>query len=296
MDTTTASHRSGNSAYGEAIKVRRMDFEFGDDIPEFWFDGNPVLTAFLTSLSVSFPGGERYFIDSVRHYQPRVEEAALVQRIRAFIGQEGHHTREHTALNDMMARKGYPAKEMEQFVRERMAEVRDASSAEENLARTAALEHFTAIMAAAFLSHPKVLERMHPGVRRLWGWHAIEEIEHRAVAFDVYKAFVNDEQLRRRTMAKVTYYFILVNVLRTWKLLGMSGNQRNLGAWARAANTLWGYPGVLRKMIPHYFSYYLPRFHPAKHDYARQVADAKRRYLREQGQHSVPPSSGPPPA
>ena len=283
METTATTPGGGRAAPDADIRVRRMDFEFGDDIPEFWFDDNPVLTAFLTSLSVSFPGGERYFIDSVRHYRSRVEAPALAQRIHAFIGQEGHHTREHTALNDMMARKGYPAKEMEQFVRDRMAEVRDASSPEENLARTAALEHFTAIMAAAFLGHPEVLERMHPGVRRIWGWHAIEEIEHRAVAFDVYKAFVNDERLRVRTMAKVTYYFILVNAVRTWKLLEVSGNQRNLGAWVRAANTLWGYPGVLRKVIPRYFSYYLPGFHPAKHDYARLVADGKRRYLEGRG-------------
>src|SRR5207244_3358365 len=56
-----------------------------------------------------------------------------------------------------------------------------------HLAVTIALEHFTAIMADAMLTNDGVLEGADPRMAALWRWHAIEETEHKAVAFDVYK-------------------------------------------------------------------------------------------------------------
>jgi len=265
----------------EKITVRRMDFEFGDSVREFWCDDNPVLTAFLTGLSVSFPAGERFFIDSVRHYQSQIDDPELKAQIRAFIGQEAHHTQEHLALNRFMESKGYPISKMEAFIAERIAGMQQSSAPEVNLARTVALEHFTAIMAAGFLSHPDMMDKMDPEMAKLWGWHAIEEIEHRAVAFDVYQQVVGDDALRRRTMRTVTYFFILMNTLRTLRLLKVSGQRFNIKAWAKATNMLWGSPGVLRKIVPQYLSYYRKGFHPSQHDVSAIVAAAKKKYLDE---------------
>ena len=269
------------AAEQDEIRVRRMDFQFADDGREFWYDDNPVLTAFLTGLSVSFPAGERYFIDSVRHFQPQIKDKALVKKIRAFIGQEAHHTREHEALNAYMESKGYPIAKMEKIIADRIAWIQGKSTPEQNLARTAALEHFTAIMAGAFLERPETLEKMDPEMAKLWAWHAIEEIEHRAVAFDVYKAIGGDEKLRRQSMRTVTYFFILMNTVRTWKLLETSGNRYNVKAWLGAINQLWIKPGLLRRIVPQYLSYYRKDFHPSQHDMRERVARAKRRYLGE---------------
>ena len=270
----------------DGITVRRMNFDFDDTLREFWCDDNPVLTAFLTALSVSFPAGERFFIDSVRHYEAQLKQSkntspALLADIRAFIGQEAHHTVEHQALNGFMERKGYPIRKMESFIAERINMMQKSSAPEVNLARTVALEHFTAIMAAGFLSHPQLMDKMDPEMAALWGWHAIEEIEHRAVAFDVYQEVVGDDALRRRTMRTITYFFILMNTIRTLRLLKVSGNRFHLKAWGKAANTLWGYPGVLRKIVPQYFSYYRKGFHPSQHDVSEIVAAAKKKYLKD---------------
>ena len=75
------------------IPVRSMDFTFPDEIPEFWFSNNPLLTLLLTALSSAFPDGERQFIHSVRHYQNKIKDPILLQQVRAFIGQEAHHVR-----------------------------------------------------------------------------------------------------------------------------------------------------------------------------------------------------------
>jgi len=281
MSTAVADTGEQLSTHSGSIKVRRMDFEFGQDIPEFWFDNNPFLTAMMTALSVSFPPGERYFIDSVRHYQNQIEDSELKAQIRAFIGQEANHTKEHIAMNRFMDEKGYPATKMENFVRDRIAWIQKNSTPEQNLARTAALEHLTAIMAGTFLDHPHVLDKMHPELAKIWAWHAVEEVEHRAVAFDVYKAVVNDERLRTRTMANATMFFIMVNTVRTFMLLNVSGNLFNLKAWGKGLNMMWGRPGVLRKIIPAYFSYYRKGFHPTQLVHDAQVETAKVKYFAD---------------
>src|SRR5690606_41942592 len=53
--------------------------------------------------------------------------------------------------------------------------------------KTCALEHFTAMLAETILEHPEMLEGMDERVLPLWLWHAVEESEHKSVAFDVYQ-------------------------------------------------------------------------------------------------------------
>ena len=213
------------------IKVRRMDFEFGQDIPEYWFDNNPVATAFLSALSVTFPPGERFFIDSVRHYQKQVRDPKLVKAIRGFIGQEGNHSKEHIAFNQFLDSLGYPATASEESARQGIVSVQERSSPETNLARTVALEHFTAIMAGSLLENPWLLEKMDPVTAKLWAWHAVEEVEHRSVAFDVYKHTVDDEGRRLLVMGITTFFFLMVTAIRTAQFTYHSGNLFNLRSW-----------------------------------------------------------------
>ena len=121
------------------IKVRRMDFEFPDEIPEFWFANDPFRTLLLTGLSGTFPEGERFFVDSVRHFQAQVTDPALKAAIRGFIGQEAHHSKEHKVLNALMERKGYPVSRIERFSGKGLAFLRRRLSPQRQLAMTCAL-------------------------------------------------------------------------------------------------------------------------------------------------------------
>jgi len=264
---------------GERITVRRMAFVFTPDIPENWADDNPMVTALMAGLSAVFPPGERYFIESVRHYADRVQDPELKERIRGFIGQEANHSKEHSAFNRFLDGRGLEVGRIEKFVGERLEALKKRSSPEANLARTVALEHMTAFLASALLEHPEVLARVHPTVAAFWAWHAIEEIEHRSVAFDVYKQFVDDERLRLRTMATVTVLFCTLSAIRTARLMGRTGNLLNLPAWARGLDLMFGRPGVLRKTLPLYRAYYRRDFHPDQHDNGAAVERAKSQYL-----------------
>lgn len=264
---------------GQSITVRRMAFAFTPDIPENWGADNPMITALMAGLSAVFPPGERYFIESVRHYADRVQDPELKERIRGFVGQEANHSKEHSAFNRFLDARGLPVGRIEKFVEGRLETLKKRSSPEANLARTAALEHMTAFLASALLENPEILARVHPTVAAFWAWHAIEEIEHRSVAFDVYKQFVDDERLRLRAMATITALFCGLSAIRTAVIMRRTGNLLNLPAWAGGLGMLFGRAGLLRTTLPLYRAYYRRDFHPDQHDNRAAVDRAKRQYL-----------------
>ncbi len=261
------------------IKVRRMDFQFPDDIPEFWFADDPFRTLLLTALSGTFPQGERFFVDSVRAFQDQVHDPELRMAIRAFIGQEAHHSKEHVVLNDMMERKGYAMSKIDEFGRKGLGWLRKRLPPQRQLAMTCALEHFTAILADQLLENRQAfIDQMDPRVAKLWAWHAVEETEHKAVAFDVFRTTVDDEWIRRSQMAINTVTFISIASFHFVQLMRESGRARDLKMWAGGLNFLWGSPGIFRQLIPAYFAYYKRDFHPWQHDNREAVEKIRREY------------------
>ncbi len=267
------------SAHNHDLKVRHMDFSFDSDIPEFWYDNDPFKTLLLAALSGGFPEGERFFIDSVRNYQEQITDPELRQAIRAFIGQEAHHSKEHKILNDFLESRGYPISRIDKSVGAAMRMYRKRLSPARQLAHTAAVEHFTALMAEKYLLDADELAKMDPRMAGIWAWHAIEETEHKAVAFDVYKTAVNDEWLRVSQMAICTVMFLGFSTYDFIDLMRHSGRQGDIKMWLKGVNYYWGTKGIFRKMIPDYLRYYRRSFHPWQHDSRAQVEAIKQRYL-----------------
>lgn len=248
------------------IPVRHMDFDFDDAIPLFWFDNNPMLTMLLTGLSCVFPEGERMFMRAVRHYQDGITDPELLKDVRAFIGQEAHHGKEHQAFNEFMARKGLPVLEISEFVKKAIAFEEKNLSKERMLAKTCALEHFTAMFAETILERPELLEGIDERLRPLWLWHAIEESEHKAVAYDVFQSQVGGYWLRTSEMAFTTVMFSFFTAVHAVQLLRASGEGRNVKAIAQGLNKLVGPKGFFRGMLPKYLAYYRPDFHPNQYN------------------------------
>jgi uncharacterized protein len=171
-----------------AIRVRKMDFPFSSaGIPRYWLFGNPVLTHFANGLNLLFPLGEQFFIRSVKHYLDRIEDPDLRARVKGFFGQEGRHGHEHQRYNDALEAQGLDVQRFLRFY-ERVAYgmIEPRVPAILRLSTTVALEHFTASLAENALAS-KFLDGAHPLMGDLLRWHAAEEIEHKAVAFDVLK-------------------------------------------------------------------------------------------------------------
>jgi uncharacterized protein len=193
------------------VVTRRMDFDesFGDVPRHFAVGGDLIATHLAATLSAVFPDGEDFFVRSVRHFRDRITDPALKRQVAGFIGQEAVHGREHRAFNDRLDELGFPAKRIERIVKKSL-EIRERIlSPTSNLALTAALEHFTATLAELVLTSEEArAEFGHEAVLHLFLWHALEESEHKAVAFDVYKAVGGSERMRVVTMNILCVVFI----------------------------------------------------------------------------------------
>jgi hypothetical protein len=194
------------------VPTRRMTFEESmRDLPKhFAQDGDLIASHVIMALSSVFPDGEDFFVRSVRHYRDQITDPALKRQVAGFIGQEAVHGREHRVFNDRLDELGYPAKEYERVTKFGLSIRERILPAKSNLAATAALEHFTATLAELVLTSEEIRDLMGAdAVRDLFVWHALEESEHKAVAFDVYRAMGGSERLRVWTMNFFRFGFVV---------------------------------------------------------------------------------------
>ena len=268
---------------GASFPVRRMNFNF-DTVPEYWMGGNAGLTHFMTALSALFPAGEKFFIDSVRavRYHPMLKDNADLQKeISAFIGQEAMHTHDHVAFNAAAQKFGHDVDALErhtdaviQTIRKFMAKLAKPIGITQemvDLTTTTALEHFTATIASQLLTNSHIQELMTDDtMKTMWLWHAIEENEHKAVAYDVFKG-VFGKGLRAyalRTSSLVISMVILFFIQNyfLWRLLKQDKqlNLENLRMIYRYAYS--PSKGIITGMGKEMLLYFNPNFHPNDFD------------------------------
>jgi predicted metal-dependent hydrolase len=250
---------------GVSVHPRHIHFDVNDELKTLWHGNDVFRTAFFNALSLQFPDGEQQFIESVRLYRDEIEDPKLKEEIRGFIGQEALHSREHKNYNEALKARGYDIDAIDERFGRHMAWVRTLPRSR-RLAGTCAAEHYTAVLANAILSHPEWMEGATPTMRKLWLWHAIEETEHKSVAFDVYQSCVGNEKLRRVVFLFVTWNFFRHTFMNTCDLLRAEGKLWSLRTWMGGINYLWGKPGVLRRCIPDFFAYLRKGFHPWQQD------------------------------
>ena len=241
----------------------------------WWHGGDPVATAYFNALSAAFPQGETFFIESVRRYRDSVHEP-LRQQIAAFVQQEAMHTREHVVFNKLLRIAGYDLTAMDAETRRRVDEARNRPHLVQ-LALTVALEHFTAIMAHSLLTEREPLPGAPEEVVRLWQWHAIEEIEHKAVAYDTYLAVTQHMSglrrwaLRCHVMALVSVQFWYSNFQRMADFFRQDG-MNTPRIWWRVAKYLLVKPGMMRRIFWDYLRFFGPGFHPWHRDDRKLIA------------------------
>ena len=267
------------------IPRRKLDFDFDPErVPLDFYDGDPIKSLFMASLSLVFPEGERFFVDSVMHYRDRIDDPALAAAVKGFAAQEGMHARAHAAFNAMVRAQGLEvAIDLERKVKHLLRFRKKTAPAAARLAVTCALEHFTAILAEQLMTDEAHRECLHPSVRDLWVWHALEESEHKAVAFDVFQKVSGSYWIRARVMVIATVFFlgfIAYSHLRLVKARGLLGDVAGL---LRTFDYLWLRRGLFRKLIPAYLDYFRPGFHPDDRDTTSLLTEWRSRLFGETG-------------
>lgn len=258
-------------------EVRDFSFETGANVPRYWHGGRRALTLFFNNLSVFFPPGERFFVASVKAFRERIHEPQLAAEVKAFCAQEGIHSREHVRYNEMLRAQGYPIEVMEARLTRLLRFVRFSNTARVQLAVTVCLEHFTALM-AEFLLGPlsrKLLEGAHPTMAALWRWHAAEENEHKAVAFDVYNKVGGYYLERAVVMLGTTLIFWFKVCEQQVRLMRADGIGASWAEWRALFRYLFQ-PGGLHTLVRPYLAFFRPSFHPWQHDNRALLEDWKR--------------------
>jgi predicted metal-dependent hydrolase len=192
------------------VHTRRIKFSYPTgSLHQHYVDDDLVMSHVVAVLSGMFPEGEDFFVRSVRDLRHKVDDPELGSQVAGFIGQEVTHGREHRELNERLAAMGYRSLKVDRSVRRLLALNERFLSRRHRLAITAALEHYTATLAECLLSKPEAQALLgETEVRSLLLWHALEESEHKAVAFDVYRAAGGPEWLRILTMRITTAMFL----------------------------------------------------------------------------------------
>jgi hypothetical protein len=248
------------------------------------FAGDLVSSHVAAALSAVFPEGEEFFVRSVRRFRDQITDPELKKQVGGFIGQEAMHGRQHRAFNDRLTELGYPTKYVDRAVAIGLKARERLLSAKSNLAVTAALEHFTATLAELVLTSEETREQFGTeAVKNLFTWHALEESEHKAVAFDVYRAVGGSERMRVTTMNILRYGFVVMMILQVGGSLLLDRESYRPGVLRKSWRRFRKSPVMSKEIWEQLKEYNRPGFHPDDRDTRELVATWRETLFGEHG-------------
>lgn len=256
-----------------ALVVRRLLVDLEQPFRPDWNGRDAFRTGWFNALSMSFPLGEQFFIDSVRQgakVLPEAERPRFEAELQGFVGQEASHRRIHALFNAHLVRQGH-VNTWERRIAKRLKRLAELKDPRHAVAATAATEHFTAILAKHLLEHPQLLDGAEPRLQTLWFWHASEELEHRCTAFDLYRAMGGGERWRLQWMWLVTFHFTVDVLRQTARNLWHDKALLRWSTWRSGFEFLFGAHGVVRCTYKAWRAYFRADFHPSRHDAAKAI-------------------------
>ena len=247
------------------IPRENIDFGLDASIPRYWYANDPYKTRVMDGMQLYFPEGERYFITSVRPFREQISDPILAKHVKDFTRQEGQHGIAHTQFNQLLRDQGMPVDEMLAMQKKRNNFWLTRFSQEFNLALTGAFEHFTALLAEGFFSRKQVMEGADPRVKALFAWHAIEEMEHKAVVFNVMTTVAKVGYLKRSAAMIYATLEMTFETYRSTDVLlkadGFSWLERKRMFFAHLP-WMYGRNGVFSSFSGMILAYLKPGFHP----------------------------------
>ncbi len=286
MSTATAPTRPDPSTEARPVKVRRISFDHAtEDLPRHFMGGDLVMSHVVAVLSSLFPEGEDFFVRTVRNYRDQIDDPELKAPVAGFIGQEATHGRAHRSFNQRLGQLGFPTRLIDRTTGARFRLQERILPPHVQLAITAALEHYTATLAETLLSSPEARAEFGDSdeVRNLLLWHAIEESEHKAVAFDVYQAVSGDAKVRARVMDLITVGFIGTCVAFTALSLALDPASRDLRRLGRSLKRAPRSPWLTKDVRRRIRDYNRPDFHPDDHDSTALLEEWRERLFGDEG-------------
>lgn len=249
-----------------SVKARHMEFPYERMESKDFFDNNCLKSAYLAAMSATFPEGEAEFIKSVRNFRDQTNDPELKAQIKGFIGQEAHHSLQHKRFNQALKQKGYDVPRLEGVFEKDLLWSIKGRTDKQRLAFTVCVEHMTAVFAYDFLEHKERWAGLDKNIAELMHWHAVEELEHKSVAFDLYMEVFGDRALLTRAMRLalflLSYRFMKYQLRLLWWAKRMPRWSEIKGFW----KFMYGKGSLTRASIPHIKDFFRDDFHPWDQD------------------------------
>lgn len=264
------------------IEGRRLRFKIGKDLPRYWNDNDPIKTHLFNAIAMLAPSFERLAIMSILPYRAKIKDPTLQAQLNGFIDQESAHGSEFIRFNYLLRSQGYDIRLLEKANLVRFKRLAKLFPPRMHLAFTLAAEHVTAIISNLILKEPYWLLGAQLNVAALWRWHAIEEIEHKAVAYDVYQATGGGYWVR---VFGMVWMIGVIQYLLTRNFLYLVKKDRLLfraKSWKAFFSISWGKKGLLRKLIFPLMRYFFPFFHPWKQNNFSLIVEWKKAFSEYQ--------------
>ena len=264
------------------LVVRRLLIDMEAPIARHWCGNDAFRSALFNALSMSFPVGEQFFIDSVRNglnALPADRQDKYRAEVQGFIGQEATHRRLHALFNSHLEKLGL-VNDWAPRAQQRM-KLLEGVDIRHHVAITAANEHFTAIMADWMLRNHDLLDCSDERLKTLWLWHSAEESEHKSTAFDIYQALGGTHEWRITWFRRITTVFLGDTLRQTVNNLRRDGTLWKWSTWKSAASYLFGKRGLIRETYKPWREYLRRDFHPRQQDSApseRWLAEHREQY------------------
>lgn len=202
------------------IVVRRLTFNFDSEQTQdpVWSRSSPEFAIFMNALGVDVPHFERFLVKVMRRYRDELNNPQLRKDVQAIIGQESHHAFNFTKWNAELGKKYPKLKNIEAENQQYFDTVLNSKSKKFQIGFTAGYETFTFLGGLIILDrYQELMGDADPGIRAMWVWHQVEEVEHGAVAHDFYQAFYANSEWYRKGMVALAFWHIIVETFKSFQ-------------------------------------------------------------------------------
>ncbi|EQA38224.1 putative metal-dependent hydrolase [Leptospira inadai serovar Lyme str. 10] len=247
--------------------VRKPKFEFSNGgTSKHWLEGSAYKTHIMNTWTLFFPDGEKFFIRSIQTFMTKIKDPRVLRNATAFIGQEAQHAGEHKKTWKILEDQGYRISGFIGFFNALCFKFLERFGSRMTcLSATAGAEHYTSLIATIGLKM-KVLDGAESEMRRLWEWHAAEEIEHKSAAFDVLLDVSGNYFRRVLGFLAATLVFWPMTFVGAEILLRQDGLTFRWKTRKDAFRFLFTEEKVFFHWLAAFFRYLKPNFHPDQED------------------------------
>ena len=268
--------------------VRPLDFgmdDFGAD-KVVWSQSSPEFAVFINALGLHVPYFERYLIHTMNTVKHDVSDEKLRRDMAALVGQEGHHARNFIAFNQTMAKRYPKVAKLDAAAKAHFRNAGKKDGKRRLVGFTAGYETFTFLAGLIILrNYDKWMADSNPVMKALWVWHQVEEVEHGAVAHDVYRALYGKHEWYRKYMVLAAGWHIAWETIKAYT--HMARHEGWLKSPFKAVKSFGFLFATLGEMawqtLPVFRKNYNPRNHPLATSKQDPVAIAWRRHAKKGG-------------